>query len=92
MKKIIGLVLILIMMLSVGCADVKWDFVAEGVLTNYSEVAGQAVLTFDDNVSVLLGGYRLEEPKILILGEYYYLYKEDSSAVWNGYHLLSTRK
>jgi len=92
MKKIIVLVLLLMSVLLVGCADVPWDLVAEGVLTNYSEVAGQAVLTFDDNVAVLLGAYSLEEPKILVLGKYYYLYKENGGVVWNGYHLLSSRR
>ena len=81
----------LVAMLVTGCSN-SWTLVAEGVLTNYSEIADQAVLTFDGDVMILLGAYTLEEPKILILGMYYYLYKEDGGKIWNGYHLLVNRR
>lgn len=89
--KRIAIFLALILVLSLcfivmGC-EVNWVLLEEGTITDV-DMTGYS-LTFDGSkVVILTHGYGLQCPSgTIILGEYYYLYKEDAGWVWNGYHL-----
>lgn len=87
-KTALILLMVLTSILSTGCAVDEWTLV-EGVLTDIQEIKGRYALTFDQTRVVLLKyGYDLEIPAVLVLNQYYYLYKENADAAWNGSHLV----
>lgn len=92
-KRFLFAIVILVMIIPVaGCVDVDWILIDEGILTDLSEIRGRYAVTFDyTRISLLRHGYTFKVPAVITLGEYYYLYKEDGSAVWNGYHLVKDK-
>lgn len=88
MKKLILILLVSCILLFAGCdlPESKWVFIDDGNLTGIDEIQGETALTFDNVRVHLLGGWPLENNHI-VLNRHYYLYKENSGAIWNGYHL-----
>ena len=87
------IILLLAALCTPGCKPVQWNLVTEGYLTDIEDVGGRVALTFNSTeVALLHPGYGLETPTTIILGTYYYLYKEDAGWCWSGYHLLEEKR